>query len=66
MRTFLALIYTVKGLDEEAFMCFRIAATLFPAATLEDPDLELISFALISVGHPTSALHNQARIMGLK
>lgn len=54
----------VRGLDEEALMVFRIAATLFSAVTLED--LELISFASTSVGHPGSFLHKQARIMGLK
>lgn len=33
-------------------MAFRIAATLFPAVILEDPDLELTSFASFSVGIP--------------
>lgn len=47
-------------------MAFRIAAMLSPAVTLEDPALKLISFASISVGHPSSVLHKQVRIVGLK
>lgn len=48
----------VKGFDEEAFMAFRIAATLFTAATLAD--LELISVASVSVGCPSSFFFAQA------
>lgn len=49
----------VRGFDEEAFMAFRIRDTLLPAATLEE-------FPSTSVGYPSSFLHKQARIMGLK